>query len=120
MTDNNAALKNKFRKECRQIREKLGEDFRHLSDTAIIKQIENWKPFCNASVILTYMPIKAEVDLRMLFARFPEKNWVLPRILPENRSPDAVSPIFTRSDDSSRIWYARTAGRFTSNPTRGN
>ncbi len=83
MTDNNAALKNKFRKECRQIREKLGEDFRHLSDTAIIKQIENWKPFCNASVILTYMPIKAEVDLRMLFARFPEKNWVLPRILPE-------------------------------------
>jgi 5-formyltetrahydrofolate cyclo-ligase len=78
-----AEQKNQLRKHCRQIRQTLMEPVREQASLAICAHIANWSVFQNARVILTYMPIKAEVDLRPLLKEYPQKSWVLPRIVPE-------------------------------------
>lgn len=72
-----------LRKHCRQTREALGESFRQRAGLEICALIEAWPVFQQARVILTYMPIKNEVDLRPLLERQPHKEWALPRIIPE-------------------------------------
>jgi 5-formyltetrahydrofolate cyclo-ligase len=83
MTETIAEQKNRIRKDCRQIRKALGEALRAQASQEICSQIEGWPIFQRAQVILSYMPIKFEVDLRSLLAGHPGKTWVLPRILPE-------------------------------------
>ena len=83
MQDDIAEQKKIIRKQCRQTRQNLSEPFRTLASRQICKRIANLQAFQNASVVLTYMPIKAEVDLRPLLDDFPHITWVLPRILPE-------------------------------------
>lgn len=83
MTDSIAEKKNQARKDCRQIRQALGEETRAQASQSICLQIEEWPIFQRAHGILSYMPVKSEVDLRPLLERQPGKRWVLPRILPE-------------------------------------
>jgi 5-formyltetrahydrofolate cyclo-ligase len=83
MSETVAAQKTQFRTQSRQIRQALDESLRAQASQAVCAHIANWPVFQNALVILTYMPIKAEVDLRPLLENFPHKRWVLPRILPE-------------------------------------
>jgi 5-formyltetrahydrofolate cyclo-ligase len=83
MPETNLNLKQELRRQCRQIRKALGEAVRLQASQAICAQIENWPVFQQTSVVLTYMPIKSEVDLRPLLERHPEKRWLIPRILPE-------------------------------------
>lgn len=60
----------------------MGEYLRTSRSISICSNIENWNIFQESKSILSYMPIKGEVDLRALFLHCPEKRWVLPRILP--------------------------------------
>jgi len=76
--------KRQLRRSCRQVREELGEAIRQTASLSICAWIETWRIFHRSSVILTYMPITGEVDLTPLFERHPDKNWVLPRIVPED------------------------------------
>ena len=69
-----------MRMRYRQQRDDLGEERRRDAGLAICKHIEAWPQFESAGVILTYMPMRGEVDLRLLLERFPVKNWLLPRI----------------------------------------
>ena len=80
MLESTAEQKNQVRKQCRQIRQALMEPFREQASHAICIHIANWPIFQDAQVILAYMPVKAEVDLRSLLEDCPKKNWVLPRI----------------------------------------
>ena len=92
MTETVAEQKVRVRKECRQMRQVLGEAFRARSSQAICAKIEDWPIFQKAHVILGYMPVKAEVDLRSLLERYPGKSWVLPRILPEENHTMCFHP----------------------------
>ena len=83
MTEAIAEQKARIRKDCRQVRQALGETFRAGSSQAICAKIEDWSIFQKARVRLSYMPVKSEVDLRSLLEKYPGKSWVLPRILPE-------------------------------------
>jgi len=76
--------KSNLRKDCRQIRQALDSVFRAQAGQAICEQIAGWTVFQKAQVVLSYMPVKSEVDLRPLFELHPEKRWVLPRILPDH------------------------------------
>ncbi len=75
--------KQSLRKKCRIIRRELGEENRRLANQSICEHLAAWPVFQRAETILTYMPMKAEVDLRPLLGQFPAKRWVLPRIVPE-------------------------------------
>ncbi len=75
--------KRELRRTCRHIREGLGEAARYQASLLICDWIESWSDFQNSSVILAYMPITGEVDLTSLIHRKPQKQWVLPRIIPK-------------------------------------
>jgi 5-formyltetrahydrofolate cyclo-ligase len=81
--ESTAEQKDQVRKQCRQIRLALVQPFREQASRTICNHIANWPIFQDAKVILTYMPVKAEVDLRSLLEDYPKKNWVLPRIVSE-------------------------------------
>ncbi|MDQ3004844.1 MAG: 5-formyltetrahydrofolate cyclo-ligase [Chloroflexota bacterium] len=63
------------------MRKKFGDEFRRQASQAICARLAPWDIFRTSDVILTYMPLGTEVDLRPLLADFPEKRWLLPRIL---------------------------------------
>ena len=78
-----AETKSKLRQQCRTLRASLGEETRARASQSICERLENWTIFRQSQSILTYMPIKGEVDLTPLLDRHSEKQWALPRILPE-------------------------------------
>ena len=82
MPNDTSAQKRELRLSCKTIRKELGEETRWQASRAICEHLAAWDIFRESETILTYMPIHTEVDLRPLFADFPEKRWLLPRILP--------------------------------------
>lgn len=76
-------LKQQLRQRCRETREALGEETRRQASAAICGHIETWRFFLRSDVILTYLPMRGEVDLTPLLRHSPDKQWVVPRILPQ-------------------------------------
>jgi 5-formyltetrahydrofolate cyclo-ligase len=74
--------KQQLRQEYRQRRSALGEAVRSQASQAICQLIGTWPNFQHAETVLVYLPIRGEVDLTGLLEQFPQKQWVLPRILP--------------------------------------
>jgi 5-formyltetrahydrofolate cyclo-ligase len=87
-----AEQKQQLRQHCRAIRKSLGEEARKRASQIICERIEGWKIFQQSDVVLAYMPIKSEVDLTSLFARYPQKCWALPRIIPEENNRMVFHP----------------------------
>ena len=83
MVDPISTQKSELRKQCRMVRKSLGEEARARASLAICHVIERWDVFQMSETILTYMPIRSEVDLTPLLEHSPRKRWALPRILPE-------------------------------------
>jgi 5-formyltetrahydrofolate cyclo-ligase len=84
MSDSSLAeTKSQLRQHCRKLRASLGEETRVRTSLSICDALEGWPIFQQSESILTYMPIKGEVDLTPLLTRHPEKRWLLPRIIPE-------------------------------------
>jgi 5-formyltetrahydrofolate cyclo-ligase len=59
----------------------LSEEVRQHTSLTICAHLAAWNALRSAETILTYMPMRGEADLRPLLADFPEKRWLLPRIL---------------------------------------
>lgn len=74
--------KHQLRQQCKSIRKELGEETHRRASAAICAHLAAWDVFQSSDVILAYMPMRTEVDLRSLLMDFPEKRWLLPRILP--------------------------------------
>jgi 5-formyltetrahydrofolate cyclo-ligase len=74
--------KQQLRTTCRRLRLAQAEEQRALASLTVCTLISTWEIFTRADVILSYMPIKGEVDLRPLLSAHPSKTWLLPRILP--------------------------------------
>ncbi len=74
--------KQALRQQCKSIRSGLGDEARQKASRTICLHLASWDIFRRSDVVLAYMPIRSEVDLRPLLADFPEKRWLLPRILP--------------------------------------
>lgn len=74
--------KAQLRKRCKAVRKELGEEVRQNASGAICAHLTAWNIFQISEIILTYMPIRDEVDLRSLMMDFPGKRWLLPRIIP--------------------------------------
>ena len=69
----------KLRQQCKAIRNELDDDARQQVSETICAHLSAWNLFQKADVVLTYM--RSEVDLRSLLTEFPEKHWLIPRIL---------------------------------------
>lgn len=75
--------KAQLRQKCKAIRKELGEEIRKQASQAICAHLATWELFRASEAILTYMPMRTEVDLRLLLDEFPAKRWLLPRIIPD-------------------------------------
>lgn len=102
MTNSLAETKSQLRQHCRKLRTSLGEETRVLASQSICEALECWPIFQQSETILTYMPIKGEVNLIPLLTRHPEKQWILPRIIPE--------------EDHRMVFHAYDAGRLVRHP----
>jgi len=71
-----------LRKIWRTTRQGIEETIRIQASLEICAQISRWNVFQDSQVILTYLPFRAEVDLRPLLKECPQKNWIIPRIIP--------------------------------------
>jgi 5,10-methenyltetrahydrofolate synthetase len=71
-----------LRRNCKSIRKDLGDEVRNKACQSICVHLAAWEAFQNAKSILTYMPIRDEVNLRPLLTEYPQKRWLLPRIIP--------------------------------------
>ena len=78
-----AKSKNQLREDCRTIRKSLGTEVRTEASLSICEKIADWDVFQQSQTILTYMPIKSEAELTSLLKLYPQKKWVIPRIIPE-------------------------------------
>jgi 5-formyltetrahydrofolate cyclo-ligase len=74
--------KHQLRRQCKTIRKELGEATRRQASKSICARLAAWDVFQASETVLTYMPMRTEVDLRPLLVAFPQKKWLLPRILP--------------------------------------
>lgn len=84
MTDEEISQnKKQLREHCLAIRKSLGADTRAEASLSICRNIESWGVFQQSQIILTYMPIKSEADPTPLLKLYPQKRWVIPRIIPE-------------------------------------
>ncbi len=83
MSEALATLKRQLRRQCRQTRDALGEQRWMQASASICSHIETWRFFLRSEVILTYLPMRGEVDLTPLLTRHPDKRWLVPRILPQ-------------------------------------
>lgn len=72
--------KNILRQESKRNRATLSSDYRHQASLAICDHIQDWPIFQNSTTILTYMAMGSEVDLSPLLARYPQKEWGIPRV----------------------------------------
>ena len=100
MPDSLAETKPQLRQQLRKLRAALGDETRARASQLICAHLENWPIFQQSESILTYMPIKNEVDLTLLLTRHPEKRWVLPRIIPEEDHRMVFHPY-----DTARLVY---------------
>jgi len=81
--DNISEAKRLLRIQCRQTRLAMGDEARNGASQEICRWIGSWSLFQQSRTVLTYTPMRGEADLTSLMENHPEKNWLLPRILPD-------------------------------------
>ena len=86
MQESVAKQKTSLRQNCKQLRLGISQSVRFESSLAICNLISSWQVFQFAEVILTYLPIKSEVNLYSLMEAHPEKKWCLPRIIEADKN----------------------------------
>ena len=85
MTPDIDATKRQLRLECRRTRAAINKNSQRKASEMICSHIGSWGEFQRVDTILTYMPMRGEVDLTGLLEKYPGKNWAVPRILPGGR-----------------------------------
>jgi len=51
------------------------------SSRAVCAHLSNWAPFQRATTVLSFLAFRAEIDLSQLFERWPDKRWLVPRVV---------------------------------------
>jgi 5-formyltetrahydrofolate cyclo-ligase len=73
--------KRQLRSGCLHIREQLGQAYRDRASELICEHIQKWTPFKSARVVLAYLPMRGEVDVRPLIARISGVRVAIPRVV---------------------------------------
>jgi 5-formyltetrahydrofolate cyclo-ligase len=73
--------KAELRRKCRKARESMSLERVLDSSQAVCAHLSDWHPFQQASVVLSYLAFGNEIDLMGLFENWPEKRWLVPRVV---------------------------------------
>ncbi len=72
--------KAELRRRCRETREGMPPERVRVSSQAVCGHLSNWPVFQSAHIVLSFLAFGNEIDLSPLFARWPGKRWLVPRI----------------------------------------
>ena len=77
--------KDDLRRHSKEIRAGITAGEVRQASKTICSWIESWQSFKGASTVLTYLSMRNEPDLTLLFSHCPQKKWVIPCIRPAGR-----------------------------------
>lgn len=80
MLNDETPTKEDIRQESKRIRSTLDGEYRRRASAKICDLLAGWEVFQRCDTIVSYLPMRSEVDLTRLLSQFPEKNWGIPRI----------------------------------------
>ena len=80
MSDESIITKDQLRAKSKQIRATMSPGACRQASEQICEWIRGWVRYQESGTILTYMPMRNEVDLTLLFANGGKKKWAIPRI----------------------------------------
>jgi len=70
-----------LRRQCRQIREGMSADKVSAGSQAVCDHLSRWPIFERANTVLGFIAFRNEVDLGLLVERWPQKCWLMPRVV---------------------------------------
>lgn len=72
-----------LRRRCREMREGMSPAKVRSSSRAVCLHLANWPLWRRAHTVLGYLAFQNEIDLSPLFGSWPDKRWLVPRIVQE-------------------------------------
>jgi 5-formyltetrahydrofolate cyclo-ligase len=73
--------KAELRRRSGKIREGMPPEIVREKSKAVCDHLSNWRPFQQATTVLTFLAFGNEIDLNSLIERWPEKQWLVPRVV---------------------------------------
>ena len=73
--------KRELRHQCRLVREAMSADAVSAGSLAVCDHLSRWPKFERANTVLGFIAFRNEVDLSSLIERWPQKRWVVPRVV---------------------------------------
>lgn len=70
-----------LRRRCRLVREGMSRESVKSSSEAVCAHLSAWPPFQQADTVLSFLAFRNEIDLGELFDRWPDKRWLVPRVV---------------------------------------
>jgi 5-formyltetrahydrofolate cyclo-ligase len=70
-----------LRHRCHRIREEMSREQVRADSQAVCEHLSNWPRFQRATSVLSFLAFRNEIDLSPLFERWPEKRWLVPRVV---------------------------------------
>jgi 5-formyltetrahydrofolate cyclo-ligase len=77
----NSIEKAELRRRCREIREKMPPEQVETSSQAVCQHLSQWPIFQAVDIVLSFLAFRNEIDLSPLFERWPDKRWLVPRVV---------------------------------------
>jgi len=73
--------KNSLRRRCLKIRESMSPEKVKTCSRAVCDHLGNWPVLQRANTLLGFLAFRNEIDLGQLIEQWPDKRWLVPRIL---------------------------------------
>jgi 5-formyltetrahydrofolate cyclo-ligase len=73
--------KARLRRQCCEMRAGFSSEKVQKSSWAVCDHLSNWEVFQRAETVLSFLAFRSEIDLGVLFERWPGKRWLVPRIV---------------------------------------
>jgi 5-formyltetrahydrofolate cyclo-ligase len=96
--------KTDLRQQCHKIREGLSPEQVRMSSQAVCAHLNSWPTFQQANTVLGFLAFRNEIDLSQLFERWPNKHWLMPRVVAGSElAPGQRSYLMLHSYDPTRL-----------------
>jgi 5-formyltetrahydrofolate cyclo-ligase len=70
-----------LRRRCHEIRVGFPLEKVQQSSRAVCHHLSSWSTFRKAKVVLSFLTFRNEIDPSQLFHRWPDKHWLVPRVV---------------------------------------
>lgn len=73
--------KAELRRRCHKIREAMSPQQVKAGSEAVCAHLSAWPPFQQTDTVLSFLAFRNEIDLGQLFELWPDKRWLVPRVV---------------------------------------